>query len=143
MGEWNLFVITNLGFAATLDRSTTVVHDGNYSAHISVTAFAPPAPPATGSNPGGVVFFQLGLPLVQGTTYLLQFWATSSNARTLPLVITKGGRGKTMVYRRVSRLGPPGSSTKSHSRLRSPPLTGSSLFILVHKLEIRGWTASA
>jgi len=46
---------------------------------------------ASGSNPGGVVFFQPGLPLVQGTTYLLQFWATSSNARTLAFVITNGG----------------------------------------------------
>jgi uncharacterized protein (TIGR03437 family) len=87
MGEWDLYVITNQGFAATLDRSTTVVHDGNYSGHISVTA-------SGSSNPGGVVLFQPGLPLVQGTTYLLQFWATSSNARTLAFVITDGGGGQ-------------------------------------------------
>jgi uncharacterized protein (TIGR03437 family) len=85
MGDWLLYVNPNSGFAATLDRSTSVVHDGNYSADISVTT--------SGSNPGGVVFFQGGLTLARGITYLLQFWAKSSNARTLPLVITKGGNG--------------------------------------------------
>lgn len=82
MGEWGLYVNASDGVAATLDRSTTVVHDGNYSAHISVTA------PGT---LGDVNFFQRGLPLVQGTTYLLQFWANSSNAQTLSLAIQKGG----------------------------------------------------
>ena len=35
MGDWFLYVNPNNGFAATLDRSTSVVHDGNYSADIS------------------------------------------------------------------------------------------------------------
>lgn len=82
MGEWGLYVNTSNGVAATLDRSTTVVHDGNYSAHMSVTA---------SGTLGDVNFFQRGLPLVQGTTYLLQFWAKSSNARALPLGVQKGG----------------------------------------------------
>lgn len=82
MGEWGLYVNPSDGVAATLDRSTTVVHDGNYSAHISVTA---------SGKLGDVNFFQRGLPLVQGTTYFLQFWAKSSNAQTMSLTVQKGG----------------------------------------------------
>ena len=82
MGEWGLYVNTNNGVAATLDRSTSVVHDGNYSAHISVTA---------SGKLGDVNLFQRGLPLVQGTTCLLQFWAKSNKAQTLSLTVQKGG----------------------------------------------------
>lgn len=83
MGDWFLYVNSNSTAAATLDRSTSVVHEGNYSAHISVTT--------AGTSLGDVVFFEGGLPLVQGTTYLLQFWATSSAAEMLGLQIGGGG----------------------------------------------------
>jgi uncharacterized protein (TIGR03437 family) len=83
IGNWFLYLAPNSGAAATLDWSTSIVHDGNYSAHISVT---------TSGTPGDVVLFQGGLPLVQGATYLLQFWATSSNARTLSFGINGGGQ---------------------------------------------------
>jgi hypothetical protein len=79
--QWFIALNSGDGAAATLDRSTTVVHDGNYSAHISFTA---------AGTVGDVNFFQRGFPIVQGTTYILQFWATSSNARTLQLGIQEG-----------------------------------------------------
>jgi uncharacterized protein (TIGR03437 family) len=86
-GNWFLYLNPNGAAVATLDRSTSVVHDGNDSAHISVAT--------SGSSPGDVVFFQGGLPVVQGTTYVLQFWAMSNNARTLPFVLGKsGGNGQ-------------------------------------------------
>ena len=94
--NWSLSLAPNSGAAATLDASTSVVHDGNYSAHISVTT-------TSGSNPGDVVFFQLGIPLEQGTTYLLRFWATSGRAQTLGFGISpQGGQNFALTTRSVT-----------------------------------------
>jgi uncharacterized protein (TIGR03437 family) len=79
MGDWFLYLNPNSTAAAVLDRSTSVVHDGNDSAHVSVTT--------AGASIGNVVFFEGGLSLVRGTTYLLQFWARSSTAEPLGLAI--------------------------------------------------------
>jgi hypothetical protein len=71
-----------LGVAATFARTTSTAHDGNYSEHVSVT---------TAGLSYGVGLIQNGISVAQGTTYLLQFWAKSSNIRHVPVGLTNDG----------------------------------------------------
>jgi uncharacterized protein (TIGR03437 family) len=69
-GTWIEFV--GSGVSATFERTTATAYDGTYSEHISVTTAGPFY---------GVALIQTGIPVVQGETYDLQFWAKSSTAR--------------------------------------------------------------
>ena len=71
---WIEYVDSNSTAKATLERTTSTAHDGNYSEHVSITT--------AGTTPN-VQLIQLGIPVVQGTSYLFQFWAKSSNTRKL------------------------------------------------------------
>jgi uncharacterized protein (TIGR03437 family) len=71
---WIEYVDPNSTAKATFERTTATAHDGNYSEHVSVT---------TAGTLGNVALLQLGIPVVQGTSYLFQFWAKSSNTRNL------------------------------------------------------------
>jgi uncharacterized protein (TIGR03437 family) len=81
-GTWIEYVGQGLGAAATFERTTATEHDGNYSEHVSVTTAGPFY---------AVGLIQTGIPLVQGTTYQLQFWAKSSNIRNTQIGLTKDG----------------------------------------------------
>jgi uncharacterized protein (TIGR03437 family) len=74
--DWGLALAP--GAAATVDRPASSGYDGGFSAHIVVTTAATTPPART-----GVQFFQLAVPVTQGVTYQLQFWAKSSNARQM------------------------------------------------------------
>jgi uncharacterized protein (TIGR03437 family) len=84
--DWNLALAQ--GAAATFDRPASSGYDGGYSAHISVTTAGTIAPAI-----GSVQFFQLALPVTQGATYQLQFWAKSSNPRGMLVNVYQGGGG--------------------------------------------------
>lgn len=71
---WIEYVDSNSTAKATFERTTSTAHDGNYSEHVSVT---------TAGTTGNVQLLQLGISVVQGTSYLFQFWAKSSNTRNL------------------------------------------------------------
>jgi uncharacterized protein (TIGR03437 family) len=79
---WIEYVGQGLGVAATFERTTSTAHDGNYSEHVSVT---------TAGLFYGVGLIQNGIPVAQGTTYLLQFWAKSSNIRHTQVNLWKDG----------------------------------------------------
>jgi uncharacterized protein (TIGR03437 family) len=79
---WIEYVGQGLGVAATFERTTSTAHDGNYSEHMSVT---------TAGLFYAVGLIQNGIPVAQGTTYLLQFWAKSSNIRHTPVGLTQDG----------------------------------------------------
>jgi uncharacterized protein (TIGR03437 family) len=79
-GTWIEYV--DLGDAATSERTTATAHDGNFSEHVTVT---------TAGLFYGVGLIQTGIPVVQGTTYELQFWAKSSNIRHTQVNATKDG----------------------------------------------------
>jgi uncharacterized protein (TIGR03437 family) len=81
-GTWIEYVGQGLGAAATFERTSATEHDGNYAEHISVTTAGP--------------FYAVGLiqnniPVVQGATYELQFWAKSSNIRHTQVGLTEDG----------------------------------------------------
>jgi uncharacterized protein (TIGR03437 family) len=71
---WIEYVDSNSTAKATFERTTSTAHDGNYSEHVSVT---------TAGTTGNVQLLQLGISVVQGTSYLFQFWVKSSNTRNL------------------------------------------------------------
>jgi hypothetical protein len=79
-GTWIEYV--GVGDAATFERTTATAHDGNYSEHLSVT---------TAGLFYGVGLIQTGIPVVQGATYDLQFWAKSSNVRHTQVGMTMDG----------------------------------------------------
>ncbi len=81
-GTWIEYVGQGLGVAATFERTTATAHDGNYSEHVSVT---------TAGLFYAVGLIQNGIPVVQGTTYELQFWAKSSDVRHTQVNVTKDG----------------------------------------------------
>lgn len=81
-GTWIEYVGQGLGAAATFDRSTSTVYDGSYSEHISVTR---------AGQFYGVGLIQNGVPVVQGTTYQLSFWAKSTNVRQTQVNVTQDG----------------------------------------------------
>ena len=72
----------DLGVAATFERTNSTAHDGNYSEHVSVT---------TAGLFYGVGLIQNGIPVLQGTTYELQFWAKSSYIRHMQVNLTNDG----------------------------------------------------
>jgi len=82
IGTWIEYVGQGLGAAATFDRTTATVHDGNYSEHVSVTTAGPFY---------AVGLIQNGIALARGTTYQLQFWVKSSNARHTQIGMTEDG----------------------------------------------------
>jgi uncharacterized protein (TIGR03437 family) len=73
-GTWIEYLDPNSKAVALFERTTSTAHDGNYSEHVSVT---------TAGTKGNVQLLQLGIPVIQGTTYLFQFWAKSSNMRNM------------------------------------------------------------
>ena len=73
-GEWLTYVDSNSVAAATFERTTSTVHDGDYAEHVSVTA---------AGNLANVQFDQRNIPFIQGVTYKFQGWAKSSNAGTM------------------------------------------------------------
>jgi uncharacterized protein (TIGR03437 family) len=81
-GTWIEVLHPDQGAAATFERTTSTAHDGAYSEHVSVT---------TAGLFYGVALIQNGIPVVQGTTYQLQFWAKSSNIRHTPVGMTNDG----------------------------------------------------
>jgi hypothetical protein len=81
-GTWIEYVGQGLGAVATFERTTATAHDGNYSEHVSVTTAGPFY---------AVGLIQTGIPMIQGTTYELQFWAKSSNIRHTQIGITEDG----------------------------------------------------
>jgi uncharacterized protein (TIGR03437 family) len=83
---WQFSVNKTNGESATLDQSTFVVAEGNYSAHVAVTALSTGAP-----APTNVQFYQPGISLVSGNSYTLSFWARSSSARNMTLNIVQNG----------------------------------------------------
>src|SRR5579884_1149088 len=85
--DWGLYVGQDA--VAIVDLPASSSFDGSSAAHISVTTVAA----ATTGAPAfaGVQFFQSNLPFAQGATYQLEFWAKSSNARTMHVNVYKGG----------------------------------------------------
>jgi uncharacterized protein (TIGR03437 family) len=81
-GFWIEYVGQGLGATATFEHNTSTVHDDSYSEHISVTA---------AGLFYGVGLIQNGLPVVQGTTYRLSFWAKSSDVRQMQVNVTQDG----------------------------------------------------
>jgi uncharacterized protein (TIGR03437 family) len=81
-GTWIEYLGQGLGAAATFERTTATAHDGNYSEHVSATTAGPFY---------AVALIQNGIPVVQGTTYELQFWAKSGNIRHMQVGITEDG----------------------------------------------------
>jgi uncharacterized protein (TIGR03437 family) len=79
---WIEYVGQGLGAAATFERTAATAHDGTYSEHVSVT---------TAGLFYAVALIQNGIPVVQGTTYELQFWADSSNMRSTRVATTEDG----------------------------------------------------
>jgi uncharacterized protein (TIGR03437 family) len=80
IGTWIEYV--DLGDAATFERTTSTVYDGNYSEHVSVT---------TAGLFYGVGLIQTGIPLALGTSYELRFWAKSANTGHTQVGITMDG----------------------------------------------------
>jgi uncharacterized protein (TIGR03437 family) len=76
---WIEYVDSSSQARATFERTASTDHDGGYSEHVSVT---------TAGTLGNVALLQLGISVVQGTTYQLQFWAKSSNTRKLGAAIS-------------------------------------------------------
>jgi len=87
--DWTFYV--GLGAAATVERPASSGYDGNFSAQISVTTAATTAAAAAVGAPtfAGVQFWQAALPLTQGATYQLQFWAKSGSARSMMVSVFK------------------------------------------------------
>jgi uncharacterized protein (TIGR03437 family) len=68
---WVEYVDPNSGAAATFERTASTAHEGIYSEHVSIT------------RTGFVALLQLGISVVRGTAYSFQFWAKSSNPRSV------------------------------------------------------------
>jgi uncharacterized protein (TIGR03437 family) len=85
--DWTFSVDTSTGSAATFESTMAVAADGNYSAHISVTAIAP----VTASSYSNIQLFDGGISLVSGTSYTLSFWAVSSGPRNMHVNVLKDG----------------------------------------------------
>jgi uncharacterized protein (TIGR03437 family) len=84
--EWTFYVS---GAVAKIERPASSGYDGGFSAHISVTT-ASDAPVNSADSFSAVQFWQTPIPLSQGVTYQFQFWAKSTNARSLQFTLHKG-----------------------------------------------------
>lgn len=80
--EWLTYVDSSSPASATFERTTSTAHDGNYSEHVTVTASA--------RNLAHVQLDQRNISFTQDVTYILQFWARSSNTRTLRVGVLGG-----------------------------------------------------
>jgi uncharacterized protein (TIGR03437 family) len=83
--DWVFYV--GLGAVASVDQPASSGYDGNFSAHLSVTTAATDT--STAPAFAGVQFWQAAVPVTQGVTYQLQFWAKSSNARSMRVNVFK------------------------------------------------------
>ena len=78
LNPWNLDVTSGASGTASLDRTTSV--DGTSSVRVDVTR-------SNRANDWYIQFGQNNVPLAQGHTYTIQFWAKASNQRSGRLVI--------------------------------------------------------
>lgn len=90
-GNWRLSVDAASGAAATVEQTSATSVDGNNSAHVAVTSAATTTTPNNAALYSTVQFFDPGVSLQQGHTYVLQFWAKASAGRTMRFSMTQNG----------------------------------------------------
>lgn len=81
--QWSFWVSTGEGAAATVARDTSTAADGTASARVEVTS-------ATGTD-WHVELGQDPLPVVQGRTYELAFWAKADQERPITVSLQQNG----------------------------------------------------